>query len=176
MTIAIRPAAARDVAAVDAILRASFPAADEADLVRQLCVDGDMVLMLIAEDERTGDLAGVAAFSRMAVDVAARSVAAVALAPVAVAPGFRRQGVAEALIQAGLSQLEDAGVLLCFVLGDPDYYARFGFHADYARNFDSPYAGDYFMALPLQGGLMPCGERGSARHPSAFAMLGEARS
>ena len=174
MTIAVRPAAARDVAAVDALLRTSFPNADEADLVRRLCVDGDMVLMLVAVDEAEGTLAGVAAFSRMAVDVAARSVAAVALAPVAVAPEHRRQGVAEALIHAGLAQLEDAGVLLCFVLGEPGYYSRFGFHADYARNFDSPYAGEYFMALPLQGGLMPCGERGMNRHAAAFAALGEA--
>ncbi len=51
MTIAIRPAGAADVAAVDALLRDSFPAADEADLVRRLCVDGDMVLMLVAAEE-----------------------------------------------------------------------------------------------------------------------------
>lgn len=173
MTIAVRPAAATDVAAVDALLRKSFPAADEADLVRRLCVDGDMVLMLVAIDEVAGTLAGVAAFSRMAVDVAGKSVGAVALAPVAVSPALRRQGVAEALIQAGLGQLEDAGVLLCFVLGEPAYYNRFGFHADYARDFDSPYAGDYLMALPLQGGLMPCGVRGAARHAAAFAALGK---
>lgn len=173
MTIAVRPAGARDVAAVDALLRTSFPNADEADLVRRLCIDGDMVLMLVAADETEGTLAGVAAFSRMAVDVAGKSVAAVALAPVAVAPEHRRQGVAEALIHAGLARLEEAGVLLCFVLGEPDYYTRFGFHADYARNFDSPYAGDYFMALLLQGGLMPCGERGAARHAAAFAALSQ---
>jgi putative acetyltransferase len=151
MTIAVRPAAATDVVAVDALLRTSFPAADEADLVRRLCVDGDMVLMLVAVDEAADALAGVAAFSRMAVEVGGKSVGAVALAPVAVSPAFRRQGVAEALIQAGLSQLEDASVLLCFVLGEPAYYGRFGFHTDYARNFDSPYASDYFMALPLRG-------------------------
>ncbi len=33
----------------------------------------------------------------------------------------------------------------------------------------SPYAGDYLMALPLQGGAMPCGERGAATHAPAFA-------
>ena len=172
MTIAIRPAGAGDVAAVDALLRDSFPAADEADLVRRLCVGGDMVLMLVAAEEATGALAGIAAFSRMVVEVGGQPLAAVALAPVAVAPPYRRQGVAEALIHAGLVQLEEAGVVLCFVLGEPAYYERFGFHADYARNFASPYAGDYLMALPLQGGLIPCGERGEARHAAAFAALG----
>ena len=132
-----------------------------------------MVLMLVAAEEATGSLAGIAAFSRMAVDAGGKAIPAVALAPVAVADDHRRQGVAEALIHAGLAQLEEAGVVLCFVLGEPGYYGRFGFHADYARNFASPYAGDYLMALPLQGGLMPCGERGEARHAAAFAALAQ---
>ncbi|MFS0773494.1 GNAT family N-acetyltransferase [Sphingomonas sp. 1P08PE] len=172
MAIAIRPAGAADVVPLDALLRASFPRGEEADLVRALCIDGDMVLVLAAIDEDDGALAGTVAFSRMTVTVADKPVAAVALAPVAVAPAHRRQGVAEALIHAGLEQLEEAGIVLCFVLGEPAYYTRFGFHPDYASNFASPYAGDYLMALPLQGGLMPCGTRGDATHAPAFAMLG----
>ncbi|MGK6318333.1 GNAT family N-acetyltransferase [Sphingomonas sp. DT-204] len=174
MTFAIRTATGGDVAAIDALLRASFPAPDEAHLVQRLCVDGDMVLTLIADDEDTGQLAGVIAFSRMTVDIAGRPIAAVALAPVAVADRYRRQGVAEALIQAGLAHLADAGTILCFVLGEPGFYERFGFAADWAQGFDSPYAGEYFMALPLQQGAMPCGVRGAAVHAPAFAALGEA--
>jgi putative acetyltransferase len=58
------------------------------------------------------------------------------------------------------------------VLGDPAFYNRFGYDAAVARNFDSPYAGDNFMALPLQGGLTPCGVREAAHHAPAFARLG----
>ncbi|MFV0623429.1 GNAT family N-acetyltransferase [Sphingomonas sp. ac-8] len=174
MTVAIRPASGGDVAAIDALLRAAFPAEDEALLVQRLCVTGDMVLTLVADDEDDGMLAGMIAFSRMAVDVADRSVAAVALAPVAVAPAHRREGVAEALIRAGLEHLADAGVHLCFVLGDPAYYGRFGFSADWAQGFASPYAGENLLALPLQQGAMPCGVRGEAIHADAFALLGQA--
>ena len=174
MTIAIRPAGADDVAPIDALLRAGFPRGQEAELVRNLCVAGDMVLVLAAIDETDGALAGMVGFSRMQVEVGGKPVAAVALAPVAVAPAHRRQGVAEALIHAGLEQLEAAGIVLCFALGEPAYYTRFGFAADVARGFESPYAGDYLMALPLQGGLIPCGTRGAARHAPAFAALGEA--
>lgn len=180
VTIAIRPAAGGDVAAIDALLRTVFPRADEADLVRQLCVDGDMVLMMVAVDENAdrdadgdgGALVGAVAFSRMAVEVGGKAIAAVALAPIAVAESYRRQGVAEALIQAGIERIEAARVVLCFVLGEPAFYARFGFHADYAKNFDSPYAGEHLMALPVQGGLMPCGARGAAAHAPAFARIG----
>jgi putative acetyltransferase len=129
-----------------------------------------MVLVLVAEID--GALAGLVAFSRMRVDVGGKSVAAVALAPLAVAPEWRRQGVAEALVAAGVEQLEAAGIVLCFALGEPAFYTRFGFAADVASGFASPYAGDYFMALPLQGGLIPCGVRGEAAHAPAFARLG----
>lgn len=172
MSIAIRPATGGDVAAIDALLRAAFAHPHEAVLVQRLCVDGDMVLTLVADDEESGALAGAVVFSRMHAEIAGKAIAAVALAPLAVGTAYRRQGVAEALVQAGLAQLADAGAMLAFVLGDPAYYARFGFSVDWARGFASPYAGDYLMALPLQGGAMPCGERGAATHAKAFAQLG----
>lgn len=171
MTIAIRGATGGDVAAIDALLRAVFPAREEAQLVQQLCIDGDMVLTLVADDEETGALAGVVVFSRMTAEIDSRAIAAVALAPLAVAPAYRRHGVAEALVRAGLDMLERAGAMLCFVLGGPRFYERFGFSAEWARGFESPYAGDHLMALPLQGGAMPCGVRGLATHAGAFAQL-----
>ncbi|MCH7861005.1 GNAT family N-acetyltransferase [Sphingomonas sp. NPDC092331] len=173
MSIAIRPATGGDVAAIDALLRRAFPAEDEARLVQRLCIDGDMVLTLVADDEESGALAGMIAFSRMDVAIAGKPIAAVALAPLAVEAAWRKQGVGEALVQAGIAQLADAGGVLAFVLGDPAYYGRFGFAAEWARGFASPYAGDYLMALPLQGGAMPCGVRGAATHAPAFAALGQ---
>lgn len=171
--ITIAPATGQDVAAIDALLRTSFARPGEANLVRDLCIAGEMVLMFAARDEETDALVGTIAFSRMDVSVAGKPISAVALAPIAVAPAYRDQGVAEALVQAGIDRLEQEGVVLCFALGEPAFYARFGFDADFARNFDSPYAGDYLLALPLQGGLMPCGVREHARHAPAFAKLSD---
>jgi putative acetyltransferase len=172
MSIVVRPANGGDVAAIDALLRRSFPAEDEARLVQRLCIDGDMVLTLVADDEETGALAGMVAFSRMDVAIADKPIAAVALAPLAVEKSYRQHGVGEALVQAGVEQLRSAGAMLCFVLGEPGYYERFGFAEEWAHGFASPYAGEYLMALPLQGGAMPCGVRGAATHASAFAELG----
>ena len=171
MTIAIRPARGPDVPAIDSLLRASVATDDEAGLVRDLCVAGEMVLMMVAADDG-GAIVGTVAFSRMEVRVAGQPVPAVALAPLAVASAHRREGVAEALVQAGLDRLEEEGVVLCFVLGTAGFYARFGFDADYARGFESPYAGDQLLAMPLQGGLMPCGVRGIAAHAPPFAQIG----
>lgn len=170
MSIAIRPAGAGDAPAVDALLRASFPKPEEAELVAHLARDGDIVLVLVAADEASGEVVGAVVFSRMAVDLGGKPVPAVALAPLAVARAVRGQGVADLLVRAGLDWLREAGVAMSFVLGEPDYYGRFGFEAAIADGFVSPYAGPYFMATVLAGGCLE-GIPGEARHAAAFGAL-----
>ena len=79
----------------------------------------------------------------------------------------------EALVTGAVDHMKRAGALLMFVLGEPGFYQRFGFTTQAAEGFDSPYAGPFFLALELQGGL-PCGPRGAAAHAGAFAALAEA--
>lgn len=170
MTLAIRPAHAGDAPGVDALLRASFPRAEEAELVARLARDGDIVLVLVAADEDDGGVQGVVAFSRMTVELGGKPVPAVALAPLAVAGAVRGQGVADLLVRAGLDWLREAGVAMVFVLGEPDYYGRFGFEAALAEGFASPYAGPYFQAVVLAGGCLE-GAPGQASHAEAFEAL-----
>ncbi|GAA4770595.1 N-acetyltransferase [Stakelama sediminis] len=172
MTIAIERAAPKDAYDIDDILTACFPRPAEARLVKQLAIDGDLVLALIARDEDTQAATGMVALSKMHVAIGGDPAPAVALAPLAVLPDYRRTGVAEALVTAAIDEMRQAGALLMFVLGEPGFYTRFGFTPESAEGFDSPYAGPYFMALELQGGL-PCGPRGLADHAPAFAALSE---
>ncbi|TCB32331.1 N-acetyltransferase [Acinetobacter sp. ANC 4910] len=51
------------------------------------------------------------------------------LGPVSVLPAFQRQGVGTDLIETALAQLKKQQAKGCVVLGEPDYYARFGFRA-----------------------------------------------
>ena len=162
----IRPARAEDVAAIDTLLRESFPAPAEANLVRDLCVDGDMVLMLVAIDEGTDGLIGAIAFSRMAVEIGGKPINAVALAPIAIARDWRQQGVGEALVAAGLERLEKEGVVLCFALGDPAFYGRFGFAADPGITVPG-IPQEYVLALPF---ARPA--RGEVRYHAAFGLEG----
>lgn len=166
----IRAATGADAPAVDALLRSCFPRDAEARLVQQLAIDGDLILVLVAEED--GVVAGMIAASRMQVTADTREVAAVAIAPLAVARAVRGQGVGEALVAAAIAHLRSAGVELAFVLGDPGYYGRFGFEAATARGFGSPYAGDSLMGIRLNDG--PCIHTpGTAAHARAFAALGE---
>jgi putative acetyltransferase len=49
------------------------------------------------------------------------------LGPVSVLPDRQRQGIGQALVREGLSQLKSLGAQGCFLVGPPEYYNRFGF-------------------------------------------------
>ena len=142
---------------------ASFPAADEADLVDRLREDDSLVFSLVAI--AVGQVVGHVAFSRMA-----SPEHTLGLGPVGVLPEFRRQGIAAGLIREGLRMAREDGCHAVFVLGNPAYYGRFGFSVDDARAFETPYAGPHFMVIMLQGGE-GLGQATAATYAPAFAVL-----
>lgn len=164
----LRPAEPGDAAGIRAVHLAAFPTAAEADLVAALDRDGDAVVSLVGGVQ--GQIVGHVLLSRMHVSGGGRIYRALGLAPVAVLPGFQGAGIGKKLIEGALAIARATGEELVFVLGEPDYYRRFGFAADTAAPFSSPYAGPYFMALALKAGLdLPA--RGEAAYAPAFAAL-----
>ncbi len=160
----IRPETPADAPAVAALLTAAFGGPAEAGLVAALRTAGDAAIALVAEDP-AGGIAGHILLSPMRAPFPALS-----LAPLAVAPGRQGAGLGAALVRAALAQAEAEGWRGVFVLGDPAYYGRFGFTAEAAAGFESPYAGPAFQALAL-GGPLPA-QAGAAAHAPAFAALG----
>lgn len=130
------------------VIRQAFSGRKEATLVDALRDSGDLVASRVAMD---GDLVlGHAALSRL------RSPAGgVALAPVAVVASHRRRGIASALVPDCIAIARRRGHSMIFVLGDPDFYGRFGFTAEAARPFASPYAGNHLMAIQLADVPLP---------------------
>ena len=160
----IRSETAGDLPAIRHLIADAFPTCAEADLVEQLRADGSSEVSLVAVAD--GQPVGHVMFSRME-----RPDNALGLAPVAVLAGWRRRGIAAALIREGLSRAGADGWSRVFVLGDPPYYARFGFAASAAEGFVSPYTGPHLMALALRADAVV--ERtGELRYPPAFAALG----
>lgn len=149
--------------AIGDLLRAAFATAAEADLVDRLRRAGDVAIGLVAIDD--DEVVGHVAFSPMA-----GPLKALGLAPVAVAPGRQRQGIGSALVRHGLEQAKAEGWEAVFVVGAPDYYRRFGFTAEAASGFASPYAGPFFMARSLRGRDLPVGS-GRIDYPPAFRDL-----
>lgn len=142
VVMTVRPEQAGDIEAIDDVLIRAFGREDEARLVAQLRGDGDATISLVA-------IAGDAVIGHVLLSPMAAPFRALGLAPVSVAPEHQRQGVGAALVNAAIAQARQGGCSAIFVLGDPVYYGRFGFRADLAAGFSSPYAGPHFMVLPL---------------------------
>ncbi|WP_414473295.1 GNAT family N-acetyltransferase [Microvirga sp. M2] len=148
-----------DWPAAHAIHAAAFRRTAEAELVRRLRDDGDLVLSLTAHADRP---AGHIAFSRLLLHDAP-ALAGCALAPLAVMPEFQGQGIGSALVRQGLERLAEDGYDLVVVLGEPAYYRRFGFTPALASRLKTPYDGPYLQALALS-------EKGKVAHgPASYA-------
>jgi len=103
---------------------------------------------------------------------AASTTAGAGLAPLAVVESHRRRGVAASLIRDGLAACREAGFGWVVVLGEPAYYARFGFRAASEFGLRDEYGGGAaFQAIELSRGALSVGA-GLVRYAEAFAMLG----
>lgn len=152
--------------AIDEVLRATFPTADEAELVKNLRADGDLRVSLVAE--LAGKIIGCVAISPVTLD--GRACEGVGLAPVAVLADHQSSGIGSTLVAAGLAACWQSA--FCVVLGEPAYYRRFGFRPASKFGLSSIYdAGDAFMALALPHGSLPAGG-GMVRYARAFDALG----
>jgi putative acetyltransferase len=83
-------------------------------------------LSLVADEN--GRLAGHIAFSPVQID--GTSSGWHGLGPVAVGPEWQRRGIASALIHAGIERLRKLGSNGCVVVGELEFYKRFGFRTD----------------------------------------------
>jgi len=98
----------------------------EAQIIRELRKDGDMTISLIAEDG--GEIVGHIVFSPVA--IGGRNDDWFGLGPLAVRPNAQRKGFGSALVKRGLTMLRERGAKGCALLGNPAFYARFGFESD----------------------------------------------
>lgn len=137
----------------------------EVALISALRADGDVVVEMAAE--AGGEVLGHALFSRMTADPPACRIAT--LAPVAVRIDCQNRGIGEALIRAGLAACRENGMDAVIVLGDPEYYGRFGFEAAPMAEIACAYAGPHLQALEFRNGAL-AGVK-SVTHAAAFARM-----
>lgn len=111
-----------DDSAILAMFPRAFPDEDLTELVAALLGRED-VLSLIGR--RDGVIAGHALFSLC--KVRGGDGAPALLGPLCVDPDHQRAGLGRALMTDGARRLAETGRTEILVLGDPDYYGRFGF-------------------------------------------------
>lgn len=157
-----------DIPFIRQVHQAAFPTGAEADLVDALRSNGNLIVSLVAC--RDDQVIGHIAFSPVSVD--GQNANGLGLAPVAVLPMHQRSGYGSALIRAGLDACRAAGVEFVVVLGEPRFYAQFGFATASRMGFQNEYrAGDEFMAIALREGS-PDDVSGLVRYGDEFRALG----
>ena len=136
----------------------------EVAVIAGLRSGGDVIVELAALEG--GAVVGHAMFSRATVVPATLRVAAIG--PVCARIDRQKSGIGSALIRDGLARCKALGFDAAVLLGDPDYYKKFGFTREAARGFECEYSGEHFQALELTGGAL-AGGRWRLTYPAAFA-------
>jgi len=152
----IRDETSTDHAAVDGITARAFAPmpysnGTEPAIIKALRASGDLTLSLVAEDGDT--LIGQITFSPVKIN--GEHDGWFGLGPVAVEPERQGQGIGGALIRAGLERLAALGAKGCVLVGNPDYYRRFGFqnHCGLSYNgLDTAYVQKRVLAGPDKTG------------------------
>lgn len=163
---AVRPERDDDADAIGRTIAAAFDThpyshSAESAIVAALRAAGALTVSLVAEMD--GDVIGHVAASPVAISDSA--VRWFGLGPISVDPAHQRKGVGSAMTRRALGELEtSAGARGCVVLGDQNFYRRFGF----APNTSLTFAGappEYFMALSFGASATPVG---AVRYHAAF--------
>jgi putative acetyltransferase len=101
-------------------------------------------ISLVAEiDER---VAGHIAFSPVVISDGTKDW--YGLGPISVLPEYQKQGIGKSLINEGLSLLKKMGGQGCALVGDPNYYKRFGFK-NFPELVHEGIPQEVFLALPF---------------------------
>jgi len=131
MAFEIRCETPADEKSIEAVTKAAFLEAARSSHTEQYIIDalrraGKLALSLVATAD--GVVIGHVAVSPVAISNGAQGW--FGLGPLAVLPQHQRQGVGSRLLCEALRMLLDQGAAGCVVLGEPEYYGRFGFKAD----------------------------------------------
>jgi putative acetyltransferase len=161
-------------ARVAAVLEGAFGRPDEARLVAAIRAAGSATISLLAgvppqQREREEWLVvGHVLLSPVSID-GNYEPRGLGLGPLAVASAHQRRGFGTRLVEAALRRARLLGFSYIVVLGNPQYYSRFGFvgAARYGLSYRQAVEESSFMALELVSGALEA-RSGVVRYHAAF--------
>jgi len=113
-------------------------------IIQALREAGALTLSLVAETD--GRVVGHIAFSP--VEISDDASDWYGLGPISVLPELQRQGIGSALMNEGLSIVKQMGARGVALVGDPNYYQRFGFR-NIPQLLHEGVPPEVFLVLPL---------------------------
>jgi putative acetyltransferase len=153
VSIRVRKETDQDILEIEAVTEVAFLNAPhtshtEQFIVRALREAGQLFISLVAEDK--GRVVGHVAVSAVVISPGVKGW--YGLGPISVIPERQGCGIGSQLMSQALLELDHAGVSGCVLLGDPEFYGRFGFHAD-ARLELPGVPAEYFLVRSFRGAV-----------------------
>lgn len=167
----IRAERAEDVIEIDRVTASAFDREDgqqppEVSLIRALRGSESWIpqLSLVALEEDR--VVGHCLSSRAHID----QNRALALGPISVEATQQRRGIGSALMRLTIDVASEMSEIIIGLLGDPNYYRRFGFVPGVSVGVDPPQPvwGDYFQVRSLRSTQPP---RGVFEYPDEFGVV-----
>lgn len=149
--LVIRDESSDDINAIAEVTIAAFATLEISNHTEQFIIEAlraaeALTVSLVAELE--GRVIGHIAFSPVTISDGTQGW--YGLGPVSVSPEYQRNGVGKALIEEGLSRLQQMDAQGCCVVGHPEYYTKFGFRHVPELVFEGV-PPEVFFALPFHG-------------------------
>ncbi len=145
----LREETTADIDAITEVTIAAFknlPVSNQTEqfIIKALRSADALTISLVAEiDER---VVGHIAFSPVVISDGTKDW--YGLGPISVLPEYQKQGIGKSLINEGLSLLKKMGGQGCALVGDPNYYKRFGFK-NFPELVHEGIPQEVFVALPF---------------------------
>ena len=130
------------------LIYSSFGNQAEPDLVKQLILDGDVLINLVFELSDT--IIGNVVVSKITMEPDVGLFCG-GVAPVSVLPDQQSSGIGSQLMTEVIHESKKKGMDALFLLGDPNYYKRFGFIVSKLKN---DYRAEHFQELELTEGCL----------------------
>ena len=139
----IREAQESDLEEVFNLIHSAFGNRAESDSVKQLISDGDVLINLLVESSNI--IIGNVVVSKITMEPDLGLFCG-GVAPVSVVPDQQSSGVGSKLMTAAINESKKMGMDALFLLGDPNYYKRFGF---VVSTLENDYSVENFQELEL---------------------------
>lgn len=157
MSMTIRNEHSDDIDTIAQLTEAAFQHEEHSSHTEQFIVNalrdaGQLSVSLVAVED--GKIVGHVAISPVTISSGVSGW--YGLGPISVWPDRQHQGIGSALMNAALGQLQSLGGVGCVVLGNPDYYGRFGFKNHPGLTLPGV-PQEYFQVLSF-GADLPAGE------------------
>lgn len=168
--ITIKQETDEDFRSIYTIHKQAFDQNNEAELILQLrqtkIFDSRLSLIAFYKTEAVGHIL----FYPLILKTKNVSIQTLGLVPLAVKPQFQNQGIGSFLVKEGLKRARNLDYKSVFVVGNPEYYKRFGFSLFRGITNNIGVSPDHFMALELVTGSLKNIE-GKLIYPPEFNLV-----